>query len=112
MSRESEILHELKTLTNDINNELELVEDRIIDTQSITNYNQKVKSYSSLASYNNKMMEMIRNGSKNQSNSLSNILPFHRSQTQNQQLLKIVHTIENMPSPNIIRNVNNGNDKE
>eukprot|EP01084_Bolivina_argentea_P148964 260319_1 len=106
MSRESEILHELKTLTNDIDQELQLVEDRIIDTQSMQHYNSKVKSYSSLTSYNNKMIDMMRNGHKNNKNSsLTNILPFHRSQTQNQQLLKIIHTIENMPKPYIKNNI-------
>ncbi len=92
-SRESEILYELKSLSNDIDYELQLVENKIIDKN-----------------YNNKMIEMIKN--KNNNNSLINILPFHRSQTQNKQLLKIIHTIENMPKPFINNNNLNENNNE
>ncbi len=66
-------------------NELQLVEDKTVD------------------------MKMMRNEYKNKSaNSLSNILSFHPSQTQ---LLKIIHIIGNVPSPNIIKNRNNANTK-
>ena len=101
MTRESLILNELHTLNQDIDKEL-----KSMDAVSpiIMNRTAQIKSYESYTSYNNKMIAMIRNQSmsgryKPAQSPVPHTLPHHRSHDENQALLRIIHTIENMPRP-------------
>eukprot|EP01083_Nonionella_stella_P311468 1110772_1 len=78
-SRESEVLRSLRTLSHDIDEELRGIDDKILSTDN-----------------NAKQSQVFSRGS-------ASILPFHRSQPQNERLLQIIHTIQNMPKPVVPR---------
>ncbi len=83
-------------------NKLQLIEDRNIHTQPISNYNNK-----SLTSYN-KIIEMMRNECKNKR---SHILSFFSSQKQLlKSILSFGNTVNTL-STNPIKNRNNAKNK-